>query len=198
MKQLIKIILVLMPLISISQSTWHFNTGFAIGYNSYDISLWKYKVENHPSIGAFINVGYEYSLNEHFSGRIMAGFHQYHAKATINDIEVSGYNYNFEVPIEFRYTFYKNWTIGTGISLQDYRDRDDLAMLNSYNLRANFIFTTEYHFHKNWTVNFKYSRMISEKIDAFIVQHYTTHFFLGVSYIIGYRANSFNEETVIK
>ena len=153
MSKRIIFILIFISSLSFSQGTWHFTSGIGIGFITKDVHLWKYEVENKFSTGFFIGAGYEYSINENFSIRTKFQFHQYYAKVTVNHIDVKGYNYNFELPLDIRYTFYKYWTASAGVSFQDYRELDDFELERSNNIRTNLILDIAYQFNNNFVVN---------------------------------------------
>ena len=187
MKYKITSLIIFTTILSYSQSTWHFTAGTAFGFITKDIKIWKHSVTNKHSYGLYAGAGYEYSFTDHISARAKIQFHQYYSKVFVNNIEVSGYNYNFELPIDVRYTFYKTWTVGAGVSFQDYRERSEFELDRSNNIRTNLIINGSYQFKNNWTVDLGYSYMISEFIESFVVLHYTHHIYLGVTFLLGHR-----------
>ena len=187
MKLFVSALLVVLSSITFAQSTWHFSAGTTIGFVSKDVYLWKYEVTNKHSLGVFAHAGYEYTFFEKYSVRIKAGINQYYANIKVNGMEVKGYNYHLELPVDLRYTYKKRYIFGAGVAFKDYRSLEDQAMVKSNNVRLDLILSFEYQFNKHWAGNFSYSKMLSKEIDALIVLNYTDHFSFGVTYLLGHR-----------
>jgi len=166
-----------------AQSIIGLSTGEIMGFNVKPVYLWKYEVDEVPSIGGYIYVGYKYKFKKPIYIRSGLGFMQYYAQVSINKSTVKGYSNNFLLPIAVGYVYNDKWSGEAGVSLQDYRGRDDFAMQKSYNLRTNLIFGVSYMFLPRWTVDLNYSVMVSKKLDSFVITHRANHIMLGVSYI---------------
>jgi len=187
MKLFVSVLLIVFSSVVFAQSTWHFSAGTSLGFISSDVYLWKYEVTNKISYGVYAQAGYEYTLFEKYSVRAKVGINQYYAKVKINNIDIKGYNYHLELPVDLRYTYKDRFIFGAGIAIKDYRSLEDQAMVKSKNMRFDLILGLEYQFNKHWTGDFQYSKMLSEKIDGLIIQNYTDHFSFGVTYLLGHR-----------
>jgi len=173
--------LFLSPII-FAQSMIGVSTGAITGFNTEAVYLWKYQVEERPSVGGYIFVGYKYKFKKPIYIRTGLGFMQYYGEAKINKSTVKGYSNNFILPIAAGYLFNEKWGVEAGVSFQDYRARNDFAFQKSYNLRTNMILGASYAFSPKWKVDLAYSLMISKKIDSFAITHRANHIMLGVSY----------------
>ena len=171
-----------------AQSSFNLSAGVTNGYNFQSVYLWKYEVKANPSIGFYVQAGYEYEFLKHFGIRGQLGFHQFYASATVNQSKVSGFDYNVVIPIELRYYFLDRWSVEAGVSIQNYRDFEDLAANKSNNLRTNLIAGTSYRVAKSIYLNFQFSTIVSKPIDGFKVKHYSHHILIGGSYLLGHKS----------
>lgn len=163
-----------------AKGKWTTGLGSAFGYNTKELKLWKYSAKSTYSRGLYFKIGYELSIGKKFSASITPGIQQHHDIIEINDTEVSGYSFNFDIPFAIHYRFLPKWSSYIGISIQDYRSIEDLALNKSYNARLNLNLGVIYHFNDIWAMELAYSRIVSDKVDSFLFRNYTNHIYLGV------------------
>ncbi len=163
-----------------AKGKWITGLGSSFGYNTKELQLWKYKVNSTHSIGMYFSFGYELYLGKRFSVSFTPGIHQHHDIVELNDTEVSGYSYNYDIPLEIQYRFLSKWSVHSGIAIQDYRAIKDVALNKSYNARLNLNLGLIHHFNQRWAMELSYSRIISEQVDSFLFRNYTNHISLGV------------------
>jgi len=183
-KKLLLVTFVFMSSHLFSQNILGVSAGAVSGFNTGDVYLWEYKVEEKPSIGYYVLFEYRYQFKFPVYIRTGVGFQQFYSKVVIKDSKITGYSNNFLLPIAVGYNINDKWNIDAGVSFQDYRDRDDFALMKSNNLRTNITFNVSYEFMPNFEANFGYSQIVSEKINSFMVVHRSYHFMLGVTYNI--------------
>ena len=180
-----------------AQSIIGVSSGLITGFNTQPVYLWKYKVEETPSIGGYIFVGYKYKFKKSIYVRSGLGFMQYYGQVKVHESTIKGYSNNFVLPVAVGYFFNEKWSGELGVSFQDYRGRDDFAMQKSYNLRTNIIFGASYEFMPGFTIDLNYSLMVSKKIDSFAITHRANHIMLGVSYnLFVFKTKSEREEKI--
>jgi len=182
MKKILFTLFISASILSFSQSIISTSVGTSLGFNYEKSYLWKYEVESSPSIGGYLSLNYEYRFVKPYFIRFKLGFHQFYAQSIINNNTTKGYNYNFTFPLTVGYCIKEKWDTEIGIGIQDYRDRDEFALIKSYNIRYNLIVGLTYKINDKWSVELLFSRMLSEKIDAFVIKHYTDHFMIGANY----------------
>ena len=167
-----------------SQSIISSSAGTIIGFNYEESELWKYKIKTTPSVGVYLYLNYEYRFTKPYFIRVKLGIAQHYSQFTINNSTIEGYNYTFDFPLLIGYHLDNKFDFELGASIQDYREREDFAMIKSYNMRVNFVAGILYRFNSKWAIEFVFSRMLSEKVDAFVIKNYTDHFRLGIKYSI--------------
>lgn len=163
-----------------AKGKWTTGIGSVFGYNTKELQLWKYTAKSTYSRGLYFKIGYELNLGRKFSASITPGIQQHHDIIEINETEVSGYSYNFDIPFDIHYRFLPKWSTYIGLSIQDYRAIKDVALNKSYNSRINLNLGLNYHFNDIWAMELNYSRIVSEKVDSFLFRNYTNHIKLGV------------------
>ena len=159
-----------------AKGKWNVGIGSVIGYNTKELQLWKYKAQSTYSRGLYIKFGYELSLGNKFSASITPGIQQHHDIIELNETKVDGYSYNFDIPFDIHYRFLTKWSSYIGISIQDYRAIEDVALNKSYNARLNLNLGLNYHFNDIWAIELAYSRIVSEQVDSFLFRNYTIMF----------------------
>lgn len=163
-----------------AKGKWEVGLGSVFGYNTKELQLWKYTAESTFSRGLYFKIGYELSLGKKFSASITPGIQQHHDIIELNETKVSGYSYNFDIPIYVHYQFLPKWSTYIGFSIQDYRAIKDVALNKSYNARVNLNLGFIHHFNDRWAMELAYSRIVSDKVDSFLFRNYTNHLKLGV------------------
>ena len=163
-----------------AKGKWDVGLGSVIGYNTKKLQLWKYTAKSTFSRGLYFKFGYELTLGKKFSASITPGIQQHHDIIELNETNVSGYSYNFNIPLDVHYQFLPKWTTYLGLSLQDYRAIEDVALNKSYNARLNLNLGFIHHFNDFWAMELGYSRIVSEKVDSFLFRNYTNHISLGM------------------
>ncbi|NPD46304.1 MULTISPECIES: hypothetical protein [unclassified Lentimicrobium] len=163
-----------------AKGKWDVGLGSVIGYNTKELQLWKYTAKSTFSRGIYLKFGYKLSLGKKFSVSITPGVQQHRDIIELNETKVSGYSYNFDIPIDIHYCFLPKWSTHIGFSIQDYRALEDVALNKSYNARLNLNCGFIYHFSEIWAMELAYSRIVSDKIDSFLFRNYTNHVCLGV------------------
>jgi len=178
-----------------SQNILGASAGVVSGFNSDDVYLWEYKVEEKPSIGFYAMFNYRYQFKFPVYVRTGIGFQQFYSEIVIKDSKITGYSNNFLLPIAVGYNINDKWNIDAGVSFQDFREREDFAAMKSNNIRTNITFNVSYEFLPNFEANFGYSQIVSDKINSFMVVHRSYHFMLGVTYnMVVKRKNKQNTE----
>lgn len=173
-------ILIILSFSASAKGKWITGMGSVFGYNTEKLHLWSYPAESTFSRGLYFKFGYDLSIAQKFSLRISPGIQQHHDIIEINDTEVIGYSYNFDLPLDIHYQFLPKWSTYLGVSIQDYRAIKDVALNKSYNTRLNLNFGIIHHFNDFWAMELAYSRIVSEKVDSFLFRNYTNHISLGM------------------
>ncbi len=165
-----------------AKGKWNVGLGSTWGYNPTELYIWDYSVEKTFSSGIYIKLGYEWTLFERFSIGIFPGFQQHYDEVGINDIDAEIFSYNFDIPIEIYYYFLDNWSFHAGISIQDYRVIEEVALERSYNARLNLNLGLSYHFNYHWSMEAGFSTILSDQRDAFLLRNYPNHLIIGMRY----------------
>lgn len=163
-----------------AKGKWSAGIGTVSGYNTKELKLWKYSANTTFSKGLYFNLGYELSMGQKFSASIRPGILQHSNIIEIDEIEISGYSYNFNIPIDIHYRFLPRWSTYIGFSIQDYRPIKDMALNKSDNIRLNLNLGLNYHFNDTFSIELSYSRILSDKVDSFLIENYTNHIHLGM------------------
>lgn len=163
-----------------AEGKWIAGMGNDFGYNKKVLKLWKYPANSTFSKGLNFNLGYELSLGKNFSASIRPGIQQHYDIIEINEIKISDFSYNFNIPFDIHYRFLPKWSTYMGFSIQDYRPIKDMALNKSDNVRLNLNLGLNYHFNDIWSVELAYSRIESDEVDSFLFKNYTNHFYVGI------------------
>ena len=186
------ILLVVFSLSGFSKGKWTIDLGSSYGFNSSDIYLWNYKMENTSSVGLYAGLGYEFFLWEKLSLGSGLQYHQMHDKVNINKEEISGYSYHFNIPFHLNY-YWKNLQLFSGVAVQNYRNIEDMALKRSHNVRWQFDAGMAWHFDEVWAVKASYTQLMSKKVSTFLAQNYFHHIRLGVVFNLSEFIKGINE-----
>lgn len=194
----IKKVILLMLIIAMSSAIsakgkWNLGLGSTFGYNPSELYIWDYSVEKTFSSGIYFKIGYEWTLFEKFAIGVFPGFQQHYDEVGINNINAEIYSYNFDIPVEIYYYFLNNWSAHAGISLQDYRVIEEVALERSYNARLNVNLGLSYHFNPHWAMEIGFSKILSDQRDAFLLRNYPNHLLLGVRYRFNLKKGQYDD-----
>lgn len=165
-----------------AKGKWNIGIGSTHGFSTSELYLWEYKVEKTMSHGVFFKLGYEFKIYKNFNLAITPGFEQHYDEIGVNNINIETFSYNFNLPIDLFYYFKKRLRFQAGVSVQDYRQFEEVALERSYNARLNLNLGISYHYHKNWAAELSYSTILSDRRDSFLIRNYPHHFSIGVLY----------------
>lgn len=184
LKKAIFLLLIFCMSISVSaKGKWNLGVGSTFGYNPSELYIWDYSVEKTFSSGFYVKIGYEWTLFKNFGIGVFPGFQQHYDEVGINSINVEIFSYNFDLPVEIYYHFYKDWSVYAGVSLQDYRVIEEFALERSYNARLNLNLGLSYYcFNPHWSMELGFSTILSDQRDAFLLRNYPNHLIVGMRY----------------
>lgn len=181
-KAIILFLIIAMSIYVSGKGKWILGAGTSHGFNSKELYIWKHTVEKSMSHGVYLKLGYEFKLFYDFTLAISPGFLQHYDEVGINNINVETFSYNFELPAEINYYFHKKLSAHAGVAVQDYRAFEEFALERSYNVRLNLNLGVSYHFNKHWAFELTYSRILSDRRNAFLIRNYPNHIRLGMRY----------------